>query len=119
MKKEGVLEEFYSNLKPLISPDEIPFEPHCYITSRPCSIKTTEEWLDTCGFPSRPVYAVELGYSKVEVAKASGIDIFVDDRYDNFVELNKFGICTFLMDSAHNQRYNVGYKRIKHLKELV
>ena len=120
MKKDNTLDSFYFNLKPLISPDEIPFEPHCYITSRPCSIETTEAWLDKFGFPSRPVYTVDVEQgTKIEVAKKSGIDIFVDDRYDNFVELNNSGICTFLMDAPHNQRYNVGYKRIKHLSQLV
>ena len=43
---------------------------------------------------------------------------FVDDKFENFVELNKNGICCFLMDAPHNQRYDVGHKRIKSLKEL-
>lgn len=111
--------DFYLALKPLISPDSIPFEPHCYITSRSIPVEWTREWIYKNGFPTKPVYTVPFGASKVEVAKQSGIDIFVDDSYDNFVELNKAGICTFLMDSSHNQRYNVGYKRIHSLKELV
>lgn len=119
MKNKGELDKFYLNLKPLISPDELPFEPHCYITSRPVSKEITEQWLIENNFPIRPVYSVGNGKSKVDVAKESGIDIFVDDRYENFKELNEAGICTFLMDSPHNQRYNVGYKRIKHLKDLM
>ena len=61
---------------------------------------------------------VEVGHSKVDIIKESGIEIFVDDRFDNFVELNKAGICCYLFDAPHNRRYDVGYKRIKSLKEL-
>lgn len=97
---------------------DIHFEPHCYITSRSIPVGWTEEWLDVNGFPTMPVHSVGLDESKVEVARNSGIDLFVDDRYENFVELNNAGICTFLFDAPHNRRYNVGYKRIKSLKDL-
>ena len=112
--------DFYMNLKPLCDPKkDIPFEPHCYITSRSVPQEWTEEWLFQNGFPTRPVISIPFRASKVEVAKNSGIDIFVDDRYENFVELNNAGICTFLFNASHNQRYEVGYKRIRSLKELV
>jgi len=119
MKGEDKLDEFYANLQPLIGPEELPFEPHCYITSRPIDTKITEEWLDKHGFPARPVYTTAVGQSKVKLAQDAGVEIFVDDNYDNFVALNNAGICCFLMDAPHNQRYNVGYKRIKSLKELI
>lgn len=113
------LEEIYRNLPVLTKPEELPFEPHCYITARSIDENLTKEWLQKNGFPTNPVYTVPFGASKVEVAKQSGIDIFVDDSYDNFVELNNAGITTFLFDQPHNQRYYVGDKRIKSLKELV
>lgn len=119
MRNAGTLEPFYANLKPLLKPEEIPFEPHCYITSRPCTVETTTKWLDDNGFPTKPVFCVGVGQSKVDVAVQAGIDIFVDDNYDNFVALNQAGICCFLYDAPHNRRYNVGFKRIKSLKELV
>lgn len=119
LREVGELDNFYLELKPIINPTDIPFEPHCYITSRPVSKDITESWLDKQGFPVRPVYCVGINQSKVEVAKQAGIDIFVDDRYENFVELNKAGICTYLLDAPHNQRYNVGHKRIKSLSELT
>jgi hypothetical protein len=111
--------EFWLSIPPKVSPADIGFEPHCYITSRSIPREWTEEWLDKNGFPAVPVYSVGHGVSKVEVAKESGIDIFVDDRYENFVELNQNGICCFLFDAAHNRRYDVGYKRIKSLNELI
>lgn len=119
MAKTGELEEFYLNLPVLTPPEEIPFEPHCYVTSRPVSKEVTERWLDDNGYPQRPVYCVGLHQSKMEVMKESGCEIFVDDRFDNFVELNKAGICCFLFDAPHNRRYDVGYKRIKSLSELM
>jgi 5'(3')-deoxyribonucleotidase len=119
MEKNNTIEKFYLDLKPLIKPEDIPFEPHCYITSRMVDTKITEQWLDKHGFPAAKVYTVPMGHSKVEVAKESGIDIFVDDRFENFAELNKNNICCFLYDQPHNRRYNVGFKRIKHLKDLM
>jgi hypothetical protein len=119
MEKDNKIEEFYLNLPALLKPEDIPFEPHCYITSRRVPNELTTKWLDKNGFPVRPVYTVPPNTSKVEVARQSGIDIFVDDRYENFIELNKAGILTYLYDAPHNRRYNVGFKRIKSLKELV
>ena len=110
--------EFWLSIPCKTEPKDIPFEPHCYITSRCIPVQWTEEWLDKMGFPGRPVYSIPMGASKVDVAKKSGIDVYVDDRYTNFVELTQAGICCFLFDATHNQRYDVGFKRIKSLKEL-
>jgi 5'(3')-deoxyribonucleotidase len=118
MDLKGTLIPFYLALKPKISPDDIPFEPHCYITSRPVPSFVTQAWLEDHGFPLRPVITIEPGTSKVDAIKKAGVDIFVDDRYDNFEELNRNGICCYLMDAPHNQRYDVGYKRITSLKQL-
>lgn len=119
MKEKGILDSFYADLEPLLKPEDLPFEPHAYVTSRPVSSEITTEWLRKHGFPIRPVITVKLGQSKADVIKDAGIDIFVDDRYDNFEELNRKGICCFLWDAPHNQRYEVGFKRIKSLKELL
>lgn len=111
--------EFWLSIPVLTKPEDIPFEPHCYITSRSIPKEWTEEWLDNNGFPVAPVYSVGTGQSKVQACFDSGIDIFVDDRFETFCELNKAGICTYLFDAPHNQRYSVGYRRIKSLKDLV
>lgn len=118
MKEEGKLDGFYLNLKPLINPNDLPFEPEVYITSRPVDTKITEQWLDMWGFPSRPVVTVGLGQSKVEVLKDHDIDIFIDDRFQNFVEINNAGILCLLMDMPHNQRYKVGYRRLKNFADF-
>lgn len=119
LRASGELDAFYAGLQPLIEPDSIPFEPHCYVTSRPVSTSITEKWLDRHGFPSRPVYTVDIKHSKVEVLRTAGVEIFVDDRFDNFVEINRAGICCYLMDTPHNQRYEVGHKRIKKLSDII
>lgn len=111
--------EFWLSIPVKTNPSDIHFEPHCYITSRSIPKEWTEEWLDKNGFPTMPVYSVGINQSKVEVAKESGIDIFVDDRFENFVELNNAGICCYLFDAPHNQRYKVGHKRIKSLADLA
>lgn len=118
MKQEEI-EEFYLNIPPKISPDEIPFEPHCYITSRSIPDEITMKWLQKNGFACVKVHSVPFNTSKIEVAKSSGIDVFVDDRYENFVELTNAGIFTYLLDAPHNHRYDVGFRRIKSLKELA
>lgn len=119
MRGEDKLDEFYLNLKPLIDSKDLPFEPYCYITSRPVDSKVTEEWLAKHGFPARPVHTVGVDKTKVDIALEQGLDIFVDDGFHNFKALNKAGVCCYLMDAPHNQRYNVGHKRIKELKDLV
>lgn len=113
------LDDFYLGLPSLVNGKDIPFEPHCYVTSRPVSSEITEQWLDKHDFPAAPVITVGLGGSKIEALKEAKVDIFVDDNYANFVALNNAGVCTYLFDAPHNQRYNVGYKRIKSLKELI
>ena len=119
MREKNELDSFYMNLKPLIKGADLPFEPHCYITSRPVSKEISEQWLDKHEFPARPVYSVGADQTKVQVAEESGIEIFVDDSYRNFVELNNAGICCYLFDAPHNKRYDVGHKRITSLNELV
>lgn len=118
MKAENKLDEFYLSLQPLVKPEDIPFEPHCYITSRPVDTKVTEQWLAKHGFPARPVFTADRK-SKVEIAKEQKLDVFVDDNWNTFAEMNKAGITCYLMDAKHNRRYEAGYKRIKNLKELV
>lgn len=112
------MNEFYLDLPAKIDPKDIPFEPHCYITSRSVPVELTMQWIEKNHFPTVPIYSVGFGQSKIEVAHCSGIDWFIDDRYENFVELNNAGICTFLLDAPWNRRYNVGYKRIMNFEDF-
>lgn len=118
MRKNNTLDEFYLKLKPLILPEDLPFEPHCYITSRPVNKEITEQWLDILGFPKKTVYSIDVLESKVDVAKEAGVEIFVDDRFENFVELNNAGIFTYLFTNSWNLKHDVGHMRLNSLKEL-
>lgn len=119
LRNEGKLDDFYLSLKPLIDPTDIHFEPHCYVTSRPVKSEITEKWLDMHGFPARPVHTVGLNETKVDVIKNAGIGIFIDDKFENFVQINNAGICCYLFDAPHNQRYDVGHKRIYKISDLL
>jgi hypothetical protein len=118
MEDNGELVDFYMNLKRKIDPKDLPFEPYCYITSRPINHDTTKQWLDYNGFPQTKVYSLPLKASKVEAAIESGVDVFVDDSFRNFQELNNAGVLCYLFDAPHNQRYDVGHLRIKSLHDL-
>lgn len=110
--------DFWLSIPPKIDPSTIPFEPYCYVTSRSIPNHITEQWIDDNGFPQMPVYSVGYDQSKVETIKKLNLDIFVDDRFENFQELNRAGITTYLFDQPHNRRYNVGYRRIYSLNQL-
>lgn len=119
-KKSGIneLDQFYIDLDPRIQPEDIPFEPHCYITSRPVSTELTENWLDKHCFPCAPVYTVGVNESKIDIAKKAGIEIFVDDKFETFRDFNNAGITCYLFTAEHNKRYDVGHLRIDSLNDL-
>lgn len=116
--KEGVdYKKVMENLPVKTKPEDIPFEPVCYITHRMhTGIEVAEEWLRKNGFPMTRVIQTA---DKIGAAREMELDYFVDDKYETFVTMNNAGICTFLFDAPHNQRYDVGHKRIKSLKELI
>lgn len=118
MESKGSLEDFYMNLEPKIDPKELHFEPFGYVTARPVKSELSEKWLDKYGFPAAPVHTVGINQSKLEVIKSLGSTIHVDDNYDTYLELNRNGICCYLLDTLHNRKFNVGDRRIKSLKDL-
>jgi len=118
MKEAGTLDDFFLNIKPLLKPEDLPFEPECYVTARPINSKVSAKWIAMNGFPQKKVYSVGHATSKVETMKEAGIEIFIDDFYDNFVELNKAGIFTYLYSAPWNMRYDVGHMRLNSLKDL-
>jgi hypothetical protein len=117
-QKSSDLDVFYANLPVKENPEDIPFIPECYITHRPVNKEVTEKWLETNGFPLKPVFQVTSREDKLKVAKEMKLDIFVDDNFDTYQMMNQNGICCFLYDALHNRRHDVGFKRIKSLKEI-
>ncbi|MFW6242711.1 MAG: dATP/dGTP diphosphohydrolase domain-containing protein [bacterium] len=118
MKDDGSLDDFYLNIEPLISSHDLKFEPYCYITSRPVDTQITENWLDKHGFPRKNVHTVDVRKTKVDIAKEVNVDIFIDDCFDNFVDLNKNGVFCYLYSASHNMKYDVGHMRLNSLNDL-
>lgn len=115
--------EFWVNL-PVITPaDSLRFEPIAYVTARSIPVEWTEEWLEKNGFPCNPVYVVKAEggdhSSKADQLKSLGADIFIDDSYRHFLDLNQQGLKTYLMDSYYNKRWGVGSRRIKHPNDVL
>lgn len=111
-------ENFFLSLRPKILQQDLPFEPVCYITHRNISKEITEKWIESNGFHCSPVLNVKNVEEKVQVAKDFNVEVFVDDRYETFVAMNRADIVCYLMDAPHNRRYDVGYKRVFDLKGL-
>ena len=112
-------EEFWLGLPALIDPKDLKFEPTCFITSRCIPTEISERWLREKGFPNVPVETVGLKNSKVEAAKKHGVEIFIDDHIKNFVEMNEAGITCYLKSTSYNTKYDVGYKRICNVNEIL
>ncbi len=104
--------DFYISLKVKFKPN---FMPYAYVSSRSIPVEWTQEFLQNNDLPCRPVYHVPFNTSKLEVLKKIGTEIFIDDKFDNFLEAQQNGITSFLMDAPHNQHYDVGYKRLYNL----
>lgn len=110
--------EFWLNLEPKVHPDNIPFEPHCYVTARSIPTEVTVAWLKKHGFPIRPVHSVGYGQSKAHTVRSTGCVWFIDDAHHNYLEINKLGVCCYLLTTAQNARYEVGHRRIANLWSL-
>lgn len=116
---EEEVKDFYLNLPCKVIPESLKFNIHCYITSRSIDENITKAWIEDNGFPTKPVYSVGFGESKVEAFKKSGADYHIDDSYDNFIEMTNAGICCFLLTTPHNNKYtNVGYRRIASFEDF-
>lgn len=109
---------FWDGLRPKVDPKDIPFEPVCYITSRPIPTEWTAAWIARNGFPTVPVITVASGEEKVGEAKRHRVEVFVDDRFPTFAAMWKAGVCCLLFDAPHNRRYDVGLKRVRSLRDI-
>lgn len=101
--------DFWINLPILHRPS---FEVDYYITARNIPVEWIEESLQKNGLPCAPVLTVPWDASKVDILKEKGITIMIDDKYENYKEINDAGIFCYLMDAPNNQYYNVGHRRI-------
>lgn len=105
--------DFWVNL-PLLNRPE--FEVSAYVTSRVVPIEWIQESIQKNGLPCAPIITVPWNSSKIESLKNAKISLFIDDKFENFKEVNDSGIVCYLMDSESNRYYDVGARRIYDLK---
>lgn len=87
------------------------FTPAGFVSARGIPITWTRESLKINKVPGRSnVHQVHWGQSKLEILKNLGCNIFIDDKYETFKELNKNGIFCLLMDAPHNQNIKTKYR---------
>ena len=103
----------------MIDPKALTFEPVAYITHRTFPSQYTEEWIKKVGLPLAPVITVDDPLKKIQVLKDMQINVFVEDKFETFVECNNAGVLCFLMDRPMNRRHDVGNYRIKNLNEIT
>jgi hypothetical protein len=110
---------FWMSIEAKTKASALLFEPACYITARNIPTEITENWLENHGFPANPVFTVSNPKDKLKIIKENAIDIFIDDSFDTFKYINDNGGCCFLMDAPHNRRFDVGYRRIYDVNEVL
>lgn len=81
----------------------IGFEPTLYCTKRSCLKTYTKEWLENNDFPKKPVYQVLCQNGNKARYIKGRVDLFIDDSPHNFIQMNKCGVPTLLMDTPYNQ----------------
>lgn len=112
-------EDFWLSLTPICNSNELLFDPCCYITARPIPTEVTKAWLDHHNFPSAPIETVGVDASKLDALKRNSVEIFVEDRYENWLEAMDNGITAFLVNKGHNIKFVVpDYFRIDSVVEL-
>lgn len=75
-----------------------------YVTARASNLrKVTEKWMFFKRLPKAPLYMMGSHY-KVDKAKDLSCHIFIEDRYENAVQLSLSGFQVILMDCPYNQK---------------
>ncbi|MCT4631480.1 MAG: hypothetical protein N4A76_01935 [Firmicutes bacterium] len=78
-----------------------------FVTARdPRMTTVTYEWLDKHDFIYHGVHLLG-SHHKIEKARELECDIFIEDRYENAVELAKEGFKVLLVDCTYNRYENV------------
>ena len=112
---------WWEELPALIDGKSFPFDPVCYITHRNINghaQAVSERWLEKHKFPARPVFAVS--GDKTKVIQEQRLDLFVDDKFENFQEINTKTSCVCLLwDAPHNRKFPVGYLRVKSMADVA
>jgi len=75
-----------------------------YVSAREQRLKgITLDWLKKYNMPLKEIYLLGSHY-KVQKAKELNCDLFIEDRYENAVELANAGIDVILIDCSYNRK---------------
>ncbi|MTI80259.1 MAG: hypothetical protein FH758_05155 [Firmicutes bacterium] len=76
------------------------------ITARSPKLKAvTSSWLNHYGLPFHGLHLLD-SHDKVAICKSLGVDVMIEDNYNNAVQLAKAGINVILFDAPHNLNWN-------------
>ncbi len=119
------LEEIYASVPPAPLADKILAELKnkfnkeiVLITARDKKFKSlTENWLDKHEIKYDKLFHES---DKAEIADNLQIKLFVDDKKENIIKLNKIGIATLVFDHHHNQDLDPKYyiKRVESWQQI-
>lgn len=94
---------FWVKLPTKHNPD---FKPKGYLSARSIPKRWTYEFMKLNNLPGRSnINQVPWNISKIGKLKEFGVDVFIDDKLETFLDCNKNGIFCLLMDCSHNQSY--------------
>ncbi|WP_250861061.1 5' nucleotidase, NT5C type [Oceanirhabdus seepicola] len=90
-----------------------------YVTARDSSLKKiTEEWFQKTGLPKGQLFMLG-SHNKVKKAMELKCDLFIEDRYENAIELSQSGIRVLLIDCYYNRHaLNNNIKRVTDWTEI-
>lgn len=82
------------------------FTPKAYVSARGVPVDWTRKAMQLRKIPGRTnIHHVHWGESKIRLLKHLKCDIFIDDKYETFLECHKNGVFCLLMDSIQNRQH--------------
>ncbi|MGM0395955.1 MAG: 5' nucleotidase, NT5C type [Bacillota bacterium] len=102
-------EKIHGNSEPRVNTDLVLWrlaQQHnvSYVTARDPKIRAvTEDWFKKNGMPNCNLHMLGSHY-KVEKARELNCDIFIEDRYENAIQLALAGIKVLLIDCSYNRQ---------------
>lgn len=90
-----------------------------YITARMQQMdEVTHQWFKKNEIPLTEIFFLG-SHDKLNKAKALGCDIFIEDRYENAIQLSEAGIKVLLVDCKYNRKkLNDHIKRVQSWQEI-
>jgi hypothetical protein len=110
--------DFWMSLEPY---SDVPrsITPEVYITRQTLPAEQAEAWLKKHNLPLAPVHVIDHGETKIHAVHEAKLDFFVEDSFEDFLEINRWGVKCFLRDRSYNRHGAAGGLRIKSLTDII